>query len=480
MARAVNPEREIEKRMAEFFYDPLGFVYYAYDWDTAPLDELGGPDTWQRDILQTIGDQLKAQDMGNKMPVKISVSSGHGIGKSALMCWITQWWMSTRPKTPVVVTANTGDQLEQKTWRELAIWHERLINSHWFEHTATSFYAKEDKKRWKANATVWNEDRPAAFAGTHDRSGGGVLYLFDEASEIPISIFETSDGAMTDPGALWVIFGNPTSPTGPFADTFKPNSPWISRKIDSRTCALPNKELIKQWETLHGEDSDFFRVRVRGEFPRTAATNFIGVQMVDDAMARTPEDVSTDGPRILGVDIARSGSNFNVAVLRQGRRMIEYRRWQAPDTSQTCQRIVGLERELRPDAIIVDGAGVGGGVVDRLRDEFNLKVIEVNGGTLADEKEKYANKKSEMWALMKEWLVTGCLPYDEQLKRELIGVSYDINNRNQLILATKKEVFKKMRASPDIADALSLTFGAKVRPKSWDAPRLRAKLGTIA
>jgi hypothetical protein len=480
MPRKLNPEREIELRMAEFFYDPLGFVYYAFDWDSAPLDETGGPDTWQIDILTSIGENLKAQDQGAKMPVKLAVSSGHGIGKSALMCWIILWWMSTRPKTPVVVTANTGDQLETKTWRELSVWHERLINAHWFEHTATTFYAKEDKKRWRANALVWNEDRPAAFAGTHDRSGGGVLYLFDEASEIPYNIFETSDGAMTDPGALWVIFGNPTRPSGPFFDAFKPKSPWLSRKIDSRTCRLPNKELIAQWERLHGQDSDFFRVRVRGEFPRTTASNFIGLQLVEDAMARSLEQVQVEGPRILGVDIARSGQNFNVAVLRQGRAVLEVREWSAPDTSETVGRIVNLEAELQPDAIIIDGAGVGGPVIDRLRDERNLKCIEINGGTSADDKERYANKKSEMYALLKEWLPHARLPWDDQLKRELTAIPYEINGKNQLVLATKKEVFKAIRQSPDRADALSLTFGAKVRPKSWDGPVLRARLGTIA
>jgi hypothetical protein len=478
--RAVNPERELERRIADYFYDPLGFVYFAFDWDSPPLSETGGPDEWQIDVLNLIGQQLKHEDANDQMPVKISVSSGHGIGKSAEMCWIILWWMSTRPKSPIVVTANTGDQLEQKTWRELAVWHERAINAHWFEHTATAFYAKEDKKRWRANATVWNEDRPAAFAGTHDRSGAGVLYLFDEASEIPPSIFETSEGAMTDPGALWVIFGNPTSPTGPFVDTFKKDSPWLSRKIDSRTCRLPNKKLLEQWEKLHGEDSDFFRVRVRGEFPRQSAQNFIGVQMVDDAMARTREECSDEGPAIMGVDIARAGQNMNCAVLRKGRQVKEIRRWSAPDTTQTVEMIARLEAEWRPDAVVVDGAGVGGPVIDRLRHERNFKVIEEQGGRMADDKEKFANRKSELWYRMKEFLVYGMLPPDEGLKRELISVTYDHNAKDQLVIASKKETVKKMRASPDAADALSLTFGPKVRPKSWDSPVLRARLGTIA
>lgn len=477
---AVNPDREIEKRISEFFYDPLGYVYYAFEWGVPPLEEIGGPDEWQKDILHAIGHNLKAQDQGDKLPVKIAVSSGHGIGKSALMCWIILWWMSTRPNSPVVVTANTGDQLETKTWRELSVWHQRAINAHWFEHTATTFYAKEEKKLWKANALVWNEDRPAAFAGTHDRSGAGVLYLFDEASEIPYIIFETAEGAMTDPGACWLMFGNPTEPSGPFYDAFKKNSPWITRKIDSRTCALPNKALIKQWQDVHGEDSDFFRIRVRGEFPRQSASNFIGIEMVEKAMARDEADVSDEGPKILGVDIARSGTNFNVAVLRQGRVVKGIWEWQAPDTTQTCERIVALERELSPDAIIIDGGGVGGGVIDRLRSERNLTIIDVNGGERASDPERFANKKSEMWSMMKDFIHHGKLPRDEGLKRELVAVSYDIDRKNRLVIASKKEVFKTLRASPDKADALSLTFGAKVRPKSWDSPILRARMGTMA
>lgn len=475
-------EARLVKKCQEYFYDPLGFVMWAFDWNKPPLNELGGPDEWQRDVMRILGNELRKQDQGDQLPAKIAIASGHGIGKTAFMSMIIIWWMSTRPRANIVVTANTGDQLETKTWRELGLWHERAINAHWFEHTATAFFAKEDKKKWRANALVWSSDRPAAFAGTHDRTGAGVLYLFDEASEIPYNIYETSEGAMTDPGAGWLMFGNPTTPSGPFFDIFdKKNSGWITKKIDSRTCALPNKKLINQWRDLHGEDSDFFKVRVRGEFPAEALHTFIGQRMVDEAMERDPEEVHDEGALMMAVDVARSGNNMNVAVLRRGRRLLNIKKWSGKNTVETSRYVSELYDEWAPDALVVDGSGVGGGVVDMLRDQRNLPVIEFNGAERADEHEKYANKKSEVWYLMKEWISHAKLPADDQLRRELLAVTYSEDKKGRLQIASKKEVFAKLRTSTDISDAITMTFAVKVQPKSWSSGKpLRANIGTIA
>jgi len=137
-ATAEADERELIEAVADCYGDPLGFVYFVFPWGEAgtPLADEDGPDTWQVDILQAIGEGLLTVEAA----LQIAVASGHGIGKTALVAWIILWFVSTRANPQIVVTANTKEQLEKKTWRELAKWHKLARNHHWFEWTATKFY----------------------------------------------------------------------------------------------------------------------------------------------------------------------------------------------------------------------------------------------------------------------------------------------------------------------------------------------------
>jgi len=177
--------------------------------------------------------------------------------KTALVAWLIYWFISTRPHPQIVVTSNTKSQLETKTWRELAKWHKLAINSHWFEWTATKFYYKQHPETWFAAAIPWSKERSEAFAGTHEQH---VLVIFDEASLVDDSIWETTEGAMTQPGAFWCVFGNPTRNTGRFSECFK--------KIPTPLAYLPGRFPARlRWpirtrsnsgSTDYGEDSDLY------------------------------------------------------------------------------------------------------------------------------------------------------------------------------------------------------------------------------
>ena len=176
---------------------------------------------------------------------------------------------------------------------------------------------------------------------------------------------------MTDGEPMWFVFGNPTRNTGRFRECFgKFRHRWTTRQIDSRTARLPNKTQIAQWVADYGEDSDFVRVRVRGVFPRAGTLQFISSDAVEFA-ANAARDVHTDlmDPVVFGVDVARFGDDETVVAIRRGRdaRSIPWVRVRNADTMQVAALIVDLATKYRPDAIFVDGGGVGGGVVDRLR-----------------------------------------------------------------------------------------------------------------
>ena len=170
---SASNEEKLAKRLKKFKNDPYHFVVYAFDWGRGDLEGETGPDIWQEAFLKDLGGKL---EQGFETALRYATASGHGIGKSCLTAWIILWAMTTRPHLNGVITANTSTQLETKTWRELAIWHKRLINMHWFTWRATKFYQKDHPETWYVSPIPWREEKSEAFAGTH---GKAVLMIYD-------------------------------------------------------------------------------------------------------------------------------------------------------------------------------------------------------------------------------------------------------------------------------------------------------------
>ncbi len=456
---ALRLEMDLARDLGGFFSNPLGFVLYAFDWAAGE-----GPDEWQADILRQIGEgALKPAEA-----VRVAVASGHGIGKSTLAAWIILWAMSTRPHLAGVVTANTASQLTGKTWRELSVWHKRLINRHWFRWTATKFYQVDNPETWFVSAIPWSKDRPEAFAGLHAKH---VLMLFDEASAIDAAIWETAEGAMTTPGAIWCCFGNPTRGSGKFFECFhRMRHRWATRQVDSRQAKMANQSQINQWLDDYGEDSDFVRVRVRGVFPRSGSNQLIPQGLVDEARKRgKPHADSYDfAPKVMGVDVARFGDDQSVITFRQG--LCLYRpqlKFRGLDLMTLAGRVAEEIKAERPDAVFVDMGGMGAGVLDRLRQLGFYEVMGVDFGAASGSVE-YFNKRAEMWGGVREWLKSGAwLPDDPALAADLTGPEYGFSgDKGQIMLEKKADMKKRGLASPDCGDSLALTFAYPVTKKS--------------
>lgn len=470
-----------EQQLVEFISqdgdDPLSFAKSAYKWGEGEFADSPGPRAWQADILDTIGKHIRNPET-RFTPLKIAIASGHGVGKSCLISMVCHWALSTCVDTKIIVTANTQSQLSTKTMPEIGKWIRSGINAHWFKVTATAVYALDPshERTWRADAIPWSDHSTESFAGLHNK-GRRIVVLFDEASSIPDKIWEVVEGAMTDKDTeiIWLAFGNPTRGSGRFRECFgKFKHRWLTKQIDNRTVEGTNKEQIDAWIRDYGEDSDFVRVRVRGEFPRAGSMQFIASDLVEMARKRQP-DAKLYDPLIMGVDVARFGDDETVIVLRRGRdaKSVPWITLRGADTMQVAARVVHLYEEFKPDAIFVDGGGVGGGVVDRLR-MFKVPVIEVQFGASADKgisgKEgmiTYANKRAEMWGNMKDWLAGGMIPDDSDLASQLIGVEYGYTVKNgidAIQLEKKSDMKKRGLSSPDKGDALALTFAYPVMP----------------
>lgn len=454
-----------------FRSDPVGFVKYAYDWGQGELEGCTGARDWQAKILDCIREHLKSPD-GKQKPLRIAVASGHGIGKSALVGWLIDWALSTVIDCRVKVTASKGEQLTTKTVPEVSKWTRLSINSHWWDVRAQSIKIKDAAHRdtWRADFETWSEENTEGFAGLHNK-GKRIVLIMDEASGIPDKIWEVSDTALTDADTeiIWLAFGNPTQNTGRFRECFGAHkSKWKTFQIDSRTVDGTNKELFQEWIETYGEDSDYVRVRVRGEFPRASDRQFIPSDFV--AIARKYRAVGYEGQsKLLACDVARQGLDQTVVISRQGRKAVILAKYRGLNNVQVAERVIEFIKSEKPDAVIVDGDGLGAGVVDQIKERgYDSRLFEFHGGMKAMDHNAYYNKRAEVWGLMREWLRNGAeIPDDPELASDLTSPEYSNRGDSGVIQLEKKEDMKKRGlASPDCADALAMTFAVTVMPKS--------------
>jgi Helicase len=477
-AERFNPAIEMARDIARYTHDPNGFMRYAFGWGDGDLESSAGPRTWQANINAEIGKHLSNPETCYQ-PLFIAVASGHGIGKSAEVGMLINWAMSTCEDCKVVVTAGTGTQLATKTVPEIQKWFRRACNSSWWDINATSIRYRSEKRQanWRADAITWSDHNTEPFAGLHNLRKR-ILLVFDEASAISDKVYEVAEGAMTDEDTeiIWIAFGNPTQNTGRFRECFgKFKHRWKPFQIDSRTVEGTNKAQIEKWIADYGEDSDFVRVRVRGEFPRAGSSQFIPSDIV--AACRKYRAVGFESlPKILSVDVARFGDDQAVIGTRQGRKARILGKYRGQSTIQLAERVIEFIKSESPDATIIDGIGVGAGVVDQLRYRgYTQRLFEYAPGLTADNPQAYFNRRSELWGLMRDWLQAGAeIPDDPELASDLCGPEYYFSPKSQIQLEGKDDMKARGLSSPDCADMLAMTFQVKIAmPQPAPKPEYR-------
>lgn len=465
---------------SEFYADAYGWVMWAFDWNHGELVGFDGPDVWQTDVLNEISNDVKLRAFNGVAPVdpiREAVASGHGIGKSALTAWLILWIMSTRPHAKGIVTANTGDQLRTKTWGELGKWRTRCIVGNWFEYNngknSMSLYHKSSPESWRVDAQTCREENSEAFAGLH-AANSTPFYLFDEASAVPDKIWEVAEGGLTDGEPMFMCFGNPTRNTGKFRECFnRQKHRWNVRQIDSRTAKMTNKTLLNQWLNDWGEDSDFYRVRVLGKFPKAGDMQFIPSDVVFNAQKRGSGQYLGDDPLICGIDIARGGDDNCMISFRRGNDAISEGVYRITGEASRDSMVVVSKLSLmldqhKPDVSFVDETGIGGPIINRLV-QLGYNVIGVGFGWKATDEVHYSNKTAEMGFRLRQWLINGGSIIDEpQLENELTCREYWHDDKDRLVLERKKDLKKRLGVSPDWADSLYLTFAEIVPSRTHE------------
>ena len=463
--------------------NPLAFVMFAFPWGQpgTPLEHFKGPRKWQREVLTHIADHI-TQNKGQLdfNTLRHAVSSGRGIGKSALVSWITIWMLTTRIGSTTIISANSESQLRSVTWAEITKWLAMALNSHWFEVSATRLMPakwltelverdlKKGTRYWGVEGRLWSAENPDAYAGVHNFDG--VLVVFDEASGIDDSIWAVTSGFFTEntPNRFWMAFSNPRRNTGYFYEAFNSKREfWTTKVVDARTVEGTDKQVYQQIIDEYGADSSQAHVEVYGQFPSEGDDQFISASLVDEAMKR-PKYQDASAPIVIGVDPARFGADATVIAVRQGRDIIAIQRHRGDDTMTVVGHVIEAIEEYKPALVVIDEGGLGAGIVDRLKEQ-RYKVKGINFGNKSMNPIMYGNKRAEMWGKMKDWLRSASIPKDRFLKTDLVSPMIKPDSRGTIFLESKKDMKARGLASPDAADAICVTFAFPVAHREYTA-----------
>ncbi len=414
------------------------------------------PDKWQREALESV---VKHD--------RISVRSGHGVGKSAYLSWVILWWMSTR-LGKVACTAPTGHQLQDVLWGELSKWYRKMPK--WYQDQLVLKNERLEVVGSEAEAfavaRTARRETPEAFQGFH--SSAGMLFIVDEASGVDNLIFEVGQGAMSSQGAKTILTGNPTRTSGYFYDTFHSDrANWHTIKVACSDSSMVDPAFIQEMEDKYGVDSNVYRVRVLGDFSKEGDDTVIPLSWIESAVARDVE-FNPNRNTVWGLDVARFGSDRTALCKRRGNTITgPIVTWQGKDLMQTCGLVMAEYKKVeafedeRPEEILVDSIGLGSGVVDRLA-ELGLPARGINVGEAPSiDGKTYMRLRDELWFRAREWFEQRdcCLPEDSaELVAELSIPSYHYTSAGKIQVESKDNMKKRGLRSPDLADAFCLTL----------------------
>lgn len=445
--------------------DPLRFVEGVLG-----VTEL---EAWQREALSAIRDGAK----------RISIRSGHGVGKTTFLAWLVLYGLlCLGPDTKIPIAAGSRDQLRDTIQPEIGKWARRLPQP-------LQDQIKVDVERVAVRAApddafavfrTASKDNPQALAGFHAQN---IIFLLDEASAIAEIAFEVALGALSTPGAIVIMTGNPTKTQGFFYDSHhKTRDRWFTMRVSSEDVPRARGH-IEDVIANYGRDSNRYRVRVLGEFPTQDDETVIPLDLV--LAARGREVATSDVWPVMGVDVARFGDDTSAIVLRQGNTLLAIKEWRQLDGAQLAGRIQrfikDLPNELKPREIVVDVIGVGASVYDILRLEGSPVREYVRGCNVAETpsiSELDHRLRDELHFRGRDWFAArDChIPLEfpdpedskliEKLISELTVSTYDYTSLGKRKVESKADLKARGVPSPNLCDAFLLSLAAGIYPRN--------------
>jgi hypothetical protein len=439
-----------------------------------PSPYLNDPARWVQDKL---GEFLwsKQREVAESVVThtKTAVKSCHNAGKSRVASRIAAWFIDTYGEDDgfIVSTAPTYAQVHAILWEEI-------------RGAAKQASARGNplpgrvlgSDQWKlADGKLVGWGRKPADADQHGFQGihhKHMLVIVDEACGIPRQLWTAIEAITTGDDVHILAIGNPDDPNTEFGDICKPGSGWNVITISAfDTPNLTGEDIPAELRPLMlspdwvedkkrwGVDSPRYVSKVLGQFPDLGTDTLISPLLIEAAQQRK----LAPGPHaILGVDVARFGSDRTTFCLRAGPVARIVGDFGKQDTMATTGQVVAAKAEYAADEVRVDGVGVGAGVVDRLV-ELGHDVVDMQSGAAAVDSEHFANARAEWWWAVRERFEAGDMdidPDDDELAAQVGAMKYRYTSRGQIIIESKDEMRNRGLPSPDRGDALMLTATA--------------------
>jgi len=409
---------------------------------------------------------------------RVAVRGPHGLGKTTLAAWLILWavaYFETQSLDyKIITTASAWRQLTKYLWPEVRKWYRRIDWARLGLHPEMNL---ENIRTDHGEVFAVASDSADLIEGAH---AARLLYVFDEAKAIPNETWDAVEGAFSTGECMALAISTPGGRAGRFYDICRRArgyEDWRAEKVTLEEAIAAGRvkadwaaARLRQW----GADSPVYQARVLGDFPEMSDRALISLAWLEAARERELEPV---GVRALGVDIARFGSDDSALFERQGPVIVGADVWHGNDTMASTGRVAARGRIPAN----VDEIGVGAGVVDRLK-ELDHPTAGVNVGAAASEPDKFNNLRTELFWNLRLRFQTGEIDltrldgeiYD-RLSGELTAMEFNFNSRGQIVLEPKDNMREKLGFSPDLSDALALSFADEGAPENVGGMSLDAK-----
>jgi hypothetical protein len=398
---------------------------------------------------------------------RVAVKSCTSSGKTACLAWLILWGLAVEDDIRILVTAPTFPLLNRVLRTEIDKWHLKMpkLVQDMYDMTQ-SVITRKGQKTHRCDFATASSDNEQALAGGHS---GNYWIIADEGAAIDDYVYEVLMGTLSyGSSGRFLITSNPTRSFGFYYELFSTNNKhWKLHTFDAFHTPHVSKEYIEEVRDTYGIDHDFYRVRILGQFPRASSTQFFEAEVLESALSNTLDPRSYyPFEKIAGVDVARFGDDATVLTTRQGPKLVDRTLFRGLNTMEVAGLVFDYWKQHNHKAVMVDGTGLGAGVVDRAR-ELGVPVVDVIVGSTSSNPKKYMNVKTQLMGSMKDWIANGAdlsaLFGDKFIRREFLAIEYGYNKKMQMCVATKKDTKSKNKGySPDTVDSIGLTFADDV------------------
>lgn len=472
----VNKVKAAQDRIRRWRKDPVLFVREVFNVE---------PDLWQARVLAAFA---------RKECDHIAMQACAGPGKSAVLAWCGWNFLvcyAEKGHHPVgLATSISADNLRDNLWKEFSVWQQRsAMLLEMFVWTKQRIFAKDHPETWWISARTFSKDadpekQGRTLSGLHSKY---ILYLVDESGDIPPAVLRSAEQGLGN--CAWgkiLQAGNPTSTTGMlYTSVTHQRALWEVIRITGDPDDPDRSQRIDiQWARtqveLYGRDNPWVMAFILGKFPPTALNTLLGPDEVEEAMNRhLTKDTYEWSQKRLGIDVARFGDDRSVIFPRQGLASFRPVEMRIADTTQIAARVMlAIERWHSELELIDDTGHWGHGVYDNLNAIGRAPIAVQFSGKPLDP--RYANRRTEMWLLMAKWVKGGgSLPKLPALVPELTMPTYYFA-MGKFHLEDKDSIKKRLGRSPDLADALALTFAIPDVPREMTYhPSQKRQLGKL-